>query len=65
MKELMGFIGLSPQRLRVEWIATSEGNKFANVVNDFTRSITDLGPSPLRKARFEEFAANTRKQVTL
>ncbi len=54
MKELMGFIGLSPRRLRLEWIATSESNKFANVVNDFTQLITELGPSPLRKTRFEE-----------
>ena len=64
MKELMGFIGLSPQRLRLEWIATSESNKFATVVNDFTRFITQLGPSPLRKARFEEFTGRARKQIT-
>jgi F420-non-reducing hydrogenase iron-sulfur subunit len=49
MKELIQFVGLSPQRLRLEWIATSEGNKFANVVNDFTRQITQMGPSPLGK----------------
>ena len=64
MKELMGFIGLSPQRLRLEWIATSESNKFANVVNDFTQSITQLGPSPLRKTGFEESRKRERPQVT-
>jgi F420-non-reducing hydrogenase iron-sulfur subunit len=64
MKELMGFIGLSPQRLRLEWIATSESNKFAKVVNDFTQLITQLGLSPLRKARFEEFPQKERRQVT-
>jgi len=51
MKELLGFVGLSPKRLRLEWIATSEGNKFANVVSDFTQEIHRLGPSPLRKIR--------------
>jgi len=49
MKDLLGFIGISPKRLRLEWIATSESNKFANAVSDFTQEITRLGPSPLRK----------------
>ncbi len=61
MKELLGFIGLSPQRLRLEWIATSESNKFANVVNDFTRHLTGLGPSPLRVARFDKSGEKTKK----
>ncbi|HUL38210.1 MAG TPA: hydrogenase iron-sulfur subunit, partial [Thermodesulfobacteriota bacterium] len=51
MKELMQFIGISPKRLRLEWIATSEGNKFAKVVSEFTEEITQLGPSPLRKKK--------------
>jgi len=50
MKDLLGFVGLSPKRLRLEWIATSESNKFANVVTDFTREIGELGASPMRKA---------------
>ena len=49
MKDLLGFIGLSPKRIRLEWIATSESNKFANVITEFTQEITQLGPSPLRK----------------
>ena len=49
MKELMGFIGLSPRRLRLEWIATSESNKFAAAVTEFTAEVTRLGPSPLGK----------------
>jgi F420-non-reducing hydrogenase iron-sulfur subunit len=49
MKDLLEFVGLSSKRLRLEWIATSESNKFANVVTDFTREIDQLGPSPMRK----------------
>jgi F420-non-reducing hydrogenase iron-sulfur subunit len=49
MKDLLGFIGISPRRLRLEWIATSESNKFANAVSAFTHEVTQLGPSPLRK----------------
>jgi F420-non-reducing hydrogenase iron-sulfur subunit len=50
MKELLQFIGLSPQRLRLEWIATSEANKFAQVVNEFSEEVNKMGPSPLRKS---------------
>ena len=51
MKELIHFIGVSQKRLRLEWIATSESNKFAQVINDFTQEVNQLGPSPLRKVR--------------
>jgi F420-non-reducing hydrogenase iron-sulfur subunit len=51
MKELIQFIGISPKRLRLEWIATSESNKFSQVVNDFAEEVNQLGPSPLRKVR--------------
>jgi F420-non-reducing hydrogenase iron-sulfur subunit len=56
MKELIQFIGISPKRLRLEWIATSEANKFSKVVSDFTEEIIQMGPSPLRfkkKGKFE------------
>jgi F420-non-reducing hydrogenase iron-sulfur subunit len=48
MKELIRFTGLNPKRLRLEWISTSESNKFAKVISDFTQEIGQLGPSPLR-----------------
>ncbi len=49
LKELMQFIGLSAERLRLEWIATSEANKLAQVANEFCEAVHQLGPSPLRK----------------
>jgi F420-non-reducing hydrogenase iron-sulfur subunit len=51
MKEMFQFIGLSPKRLRLEWIATSEGNKLAQVVSNFSQEVIQLGPSPLRRFR--------------
>jgi len=47
-KELLGFIGISPERLRLEWVSASEGDKFASVVAEFTEQIRRLGPSPLK-----------------
>lgn len=63
IKDLLGFIGISPKRLRLEWIATSESNKFANAVSDFTREITQLGPSSLRKASPERKAGKTMESI--
>ena len=47
MKELLSTLGIGENRLRLEWISASEGNKFADVVADFTREMEVLGPNPL------------------
>jgi heterodisulfide reductase subunit A len=31
-------------RIRLEWVSASEGEKFARVVNEFTREVRELGP---------------------
>jgi len=43
-RKIMEHIGLNPARLRVEFMNSGEGNLFTEVVDDFTRSIKDLGP---------------------
>ena len=43
-KKLLEHIGIHPDRLRLEWISSSEGNRFAEVVNDFTGTLKELGP---------------------
>ncbi len=52
MRRLMEFLGIPKERLRLEWIAASEGDKYARVVDEFTEQIRALGPSPLKKVRF-------------
>jgi len=44
LKKLLGHIGLSPERLRLEWISASEGTRFAEVMNDFSKQLQKLGP---------------------
>ncbi|MDY6908966.1 MAG: hydrogenase iron-sulfur subunit [Thermodesulfobacteriota bacterium] len=46
VKELIRFAGYNPERLRLEWISSAEGIKFAEVVRDFTEKIRSLGPAP-------------------
>jgi len=41
--------GLDPERLRLEWISASEGDKFQRTIREFTSQIEELGPSPLRE----------------
>lgn len=43
-KKLLEKIGLRPERLRLEWVAASEGSRFAEVMSDFVQQLKDLGP---------------------
>ena len=36
--------GLEPERLRLEWVSASEGERFAQVVKEFTDGIKRVGP---------------------
>lgn len=45
VKRLLEFLGYNPERLRLEWISAAEGNKFAEVVREFTHTIKTLGPA--------------------
>ncbi|MGD9962812.1 MAG: hydrogenase iron-sulfur subunit, partial [Thermoplasmata archaeon] len=38
-----------PDRLRLEWVSASEGEKFSKIVTDFTEQIRKLGPSKVNK----------------
>lgn len=48
LKTLLKEMGLEEERLRLEWISASEGNKFREVVNDMVIKIKEIGPSPLK-----------------
>jgi len=48
LRKVLEQFGLEPERLRLEWVSASEGDRFAKVVKDMTEEIEKLGPSPLR-----------------
>jgi F420-non-reducing hydrogenase iron-sulfur subunit len=48
LKTVIQQFGIEPERLRLEWISASEGEKFAATVRDMVQQIKQLGPSPLR-----------------
>jgi F420-non-reducing hydrogenase iron-sulfur subunit len=50
LKKILEELKIDPQRLRLEWISASEGDKYARVTSEFTELIRSLGPLNLRKA---------------
>jgi F420-non-reducing hydrogenase iron-sulfur subunit len=43
-KRIMEHIGLNPNRLRVQFVSSAEGNLFAEVMNEFANQVKELGP---------------------
>jgi coenzyme F420-reducing hydrogenase delta subunit/Fe-S-cluster-containing hydrogenase component 2 len=43
-RKIMEQIGLNPERLRIEFMSAGEGNRFAEVMNDFGKTVENLGP---------------------
>jgi coenzyme F420-reducing hydrogenase delta subunit len=44
VKELIEKAQVDPNRLKLEWISASEGDRFANTVREFTEHVKKLGP---------------------
>jgi len=49
-RELVKILGMDPERVRLEWVSSSEGMRFAEVVKEFTEKIKSLGPTGIRRA---------------
>lgn len=43
-KKLMARVGITPERLRLEWVAASEGARFAELMSAFSKEVRELGP---------------------
>jgi F420-non-reducing hydrogenase iron-sulfur subunit len=48
LRALMAFAGLEPDRLRLDWVSASEGERFARIVSEFTEAVRRLGPCAWR-----------------
>jgi coenzyme F420-reducing hydrogenase delta subunit len=46
---MLDYLGIEPERIRMEWVSAAEGAKFAAVMNDFAATINRLGKN--RKLR--------------
>jgi F420-non-reducing hydrogenase iron-sulfur subunit len=52
LKDMFKFLGINDERLRLEYIATSESDKLSKAFNSFAEQIRTVGPSPLKRKEF-------------
>jgi coenzyme F420-reducing hydrogenase delta subunit len=45
VKRFLEYLGMEPERLRVEWISAAEGKRFAQVIQEMTADLKRLGPN--------------------
>ncbi len=43
-RRLLEHIGVNPGRLRLEWMSSSEGSRFAEIMDDFVKQLKEMGP---------------------
>jgi F420-non-reducing hydrogenase iron-sulfur subunit len=48
-QKFLGLLGIDPSRVKLAWISSAEGNKFAQVANEFTQEIKELGPANIKQ----------------
>lgn len=44
LKDMTGALGIEPDRLRLEWVSASEGQRYAQLVGEMTEQVRALGP---------------------
>lgn len=45
--KILAKAGLEKERMRLEWVSASEGERFSRLMKEFTEQIRGLGPSPV------------------
>jgi len=44
MKKMLTQLGIEEERVRLDWVSASEGDRFAKIVNEMTEELRQLGP---------------------
>src|SRR3972149_5817500 len=44
LRDFLDYLGIAKERLRVEWVSASEGQRVAEILSDFTTELANLGP---------------------
>jgi len=48
LRVMMEDMGIEVDRLRLEWVSSGEGEKFARVVREMTEELKKIGPNPFK-----------------
>lgn len=57
LKRLLLELGIEEDRVRLEWVSASEGQRFAEIVDDMTERVRRLGPCRVRPTLDADLAA--------
>ena len=44
LKKMLAQFGIEEERVRLDWVSASEGDRFAKIVNEMTEQVRKLGP---------------------
>jgi coenzyme F420-reducing hydrogenase delta subunit len=50
LKEIVSSFGIDERRVKLTWIGASEGNEFAQTVNELVEEVKEMGPSQVHTA---------------
>jgi len=53
LQKYVSQLGMDKDRIRLEWISASEGKEFAELVNNFSNKIKEIGKSKVKKTMEE------------
>ncbi|MBS7287495.1 MAG: hydrogenase iron-sulfur subunit [Candidatus Freyarchaeota archaeon] len=48
LKEMLKQLGIEQERVRIDWVSASEGERFARIIKEFVAELKALGPNPLK-----------------
>lgn len=51
LRRVLGQFGIEEERVRIDWVAAGEGEKFSRVVNEMAHTVNSLGPLKLSNAK--------------
>jgi F420-non-reducing hydrogenase iron-sulfur subunit len=44
LRNLLSYVGINPDRLRLDWVSSAEAPKFVKVTKEFVETVRELGP---------------------
>jgi F420-non-reducing hydrogenase iron-sulfur subunit len=44
LKKMLNQMGIEEERVRLDWVSASEGDRFVSIVDDMTKKVRALGP---------------------
>ncbi|MBZ0257517.1 hydrogenase iron-sulfur subunit [bacterium] len=65
MRKYLQMVGIEEDRVRLEWIAASEGDKVQRVINEMTETLRGLGPLKMPEMPVPAIEAQEEKEEEL